>query len=373
MTVRTLIQALETIIPLRYAASWDNVGLLVGSGDWPADSILLTIDLTREVLEEAIGAKVNLIVAYHPPIFEPLKAVTDADEKQAVVLEAIRAGIAIYSPHTALDAAPGGVNDWLAGGVGEGESTPLETHDEIPVGEKNKIITMCPPDAFAAIHQAMSRAGAGVIGNYQQCSFRVTGTGTFYGTDDANPVMGRKGRLEQVEEVRLEMVCSDAVLAGVIDAIRKTHPYEEPPIEIYRLSARPETSIGQGRRVTLNTPVSLDEIINRIKVHLGLAHLKFAPGRDAPAKYQTIGLCAGAGGSMLDAAIESGCELFFTGEMRHHDALDAVVRGCTIILAGHTNTERGYLSALQRKIASAMEEDVSVVISSVDRALFEMR
>jgi len=371
MNVNDIINTLESIAPLKYAASWDNVGLQVGSAEWPADSILLTIDLTMEVLEEAIGAKTNLIVAYHPPIFEPLKAVTDADEKQAVVLEAIRAGIAIYSPHTALDAASGGVNDWLAKGVGEGESMPLETHAEIPVGEKNKIITMCPPDAFRAILQAMSNAGAGVIGNYQQCSYRVDGTGTFFGTEDANPATGKKGRLEQVEEIRLEMVCSDQSLADVIDALRKAHPYEEPPIEIYQLSARPDLSIGQGRRVKLNTPATLDEIITRIKAHLGMERLKVAPGRKAPAHYQTIGLCAGAGGSLLDAAIESGCELFFTGEMRHHTALDAVARGCTIILAGHTNTERGYLSVMQQKITDTLD-DVTVVISSVDRAPFEM-
>lgn len=372
MKVNDVINALESIAPLKYAASWDNVGLLVGSGEWPAESILLTIDLTMEVLEEAIGAETNLIVAYHPPIFEPLKAVTDADEKQAVVLEAIRAGIAIYSPHTALDAAPGGVNDWLAAGLGEGESMPLEAHAEIPTGEKNKIITMCPPDATTTIHQAMSDAGAGVIGNYQQCSFRMAGKGTFFGTEDTNPVTGKKGRLEHVEEIRLEMVCSDSMLAGVIDALRKTHPYEEPPIEVYRLSARPDSLIGQGRRVKLNTPATLDEIITRIKAHLGVEQLKVALGRKAPAHYQTIGLCAGAGGSLLDAAIESGCEIFFTGEMRHHAALDAVVRGCTIILAGHTNTERGYLSELQQKITDT-QEDVTVVISSFDRAPFEMR
>ncbi len=372
MNVNNIINTLETIAPLKYAASWDNVGLLVGSGEWPADSILLTIDLTKEVLEEAIEAKTNLIIAYHPPIFEPLMAVTDACEKQAIVLEAIRAGIAIYSPHTALDSAPGGVNDWLVEGMGEGESTSLEVHAEISAGEQSKIITMCPPDACEAIHQAMSNAGGGVIGNYEQCSFRMVGTGTFFGTGEANPATGEKGRLELVEEIRLEMVCSDAKLMSVIDALREAHPYEEPPIEIYRLSARPDAHIGQGRRLNLNTPVSLDEIINRIKAQMGVEHLKVALGRNAPVYYQTIGLCAGAGGSLLDSAIESGCELFFTGEMRHHAATDAMARGCTIILVGHTNTERGYLSVLQQKITDLLD-DVSVVISTVDRAQFEMR
>ena len=223
-----------------------------------------------------------------------------------------------------------------------------------------------------AIHQAMSNAGGGVIGNYEQCSFRMAGTGTFFGTGEATPATGKKGRLELVEEIRLEMVCSDAKLVSVIDALREAHPYEEPPVDIYRLSARPGGSIGQGRCVKLDAPVSLDEIINRIKAQLGVEHLKVALGRNAPVYYQTIGLCAGAGGSLLDSAIESGCELFFTGEMRHHDATDAVARGCTIILAGHTNTERGYLTVLQQKIGDAME-DVSVEISTVDRAPFEMR
>lgn len=371
MKVRELINALEQIAPLSLAAEWDNVGLLVGSDQWPVDSVLLTIDLTEEVLREAIEKQATLIVAYHPPIFDPLTTLTDRSPKQRIILEAIRAGISIYSPHTALDAAPGGVNDWLAEGLGPGVVHPLQIHAEVVPEQYCKIVTIGPAKAIDEVHRAMSDAGAGVIGDYEQCSFRIEGIGTFFGTDSAHPTTGEKGKLERVEEVRLEMVCSEAALEAVLTSLRKAHPYEEPPIEMYPLLPRPEKTIGQGRLVRLETPATMNELIERLKMHLGVEHLKIAIGQNTPATFQTIGLCAGAGGSMLDEALNADAEVFLTGEMSHHDTLKAIAKGCAIILAGHTNTERGYLSVLKRKLESELSE-ASIAIAERDRAPFQI-
>lgn len=369
MNVYDIVRVVQKIAPLHYAADWDNVGLLVGAHDWPADSILLTIDLTWEVLQEAIDKQADMVIAYHPPIFSSLKSITDGSEKTRIILEAIKAGLSIYSPHTALDAAPGGVNDWLASAFGEHEMTPLVAHASLPVTEQKKVVTMCPANAVDVVYQAMSDAGAGLIGNYEQCAFLMKGSGMFYGTEGADPAIGEKGRVENVEETHLEMVCSDRALGRVINALRSAHPYEEPPIDIYTLAPRPSDQVGQGRLVHLAQAMSMEAIIERIKIHLGVDHLKVAIGKNTPETFRRIGICPGAGESLLDEAINEDAKLFFTGEMRHHVALDAMARGCSIILAGHTETERGYLSVLKKRLKESIE-DGTVAIAQTDRSPF---
>src|SRR5690554_3984964 len=190
MNVGVVVRNLEQIAPPEYAESWDNVGLLIGEESWPADDVLLTIDLTEAVLEEAVAAGVNMIVAYHPPIFDALKSVNDRTAKSRIVLNAIKNNIAVYSPHTALDAAPGGVNDWLAQGLGHGDVRALVSHGALPETEECKIVTFCPPDAADQIRNGLAAAGAGRIGAYQLCSFEIPGTGTFLGGEGTDPVVG---------------------------------------------------------------------------------------------------------------------------------------------------------------------------------------
>lgn len=356
ITVGKLVESMQQIAPLQYASDWDNVGLLIGAPDWPADLTLLTIDLTERVVTEARESGAGAIIAYHPPIFSPLKAITDASLKQRIVLELARHGIAVYCPHTALDAAPDGVNDWLAEACGKGDVRALRSYASLPQSEECKIVTFCPHDAVDAIRNGLATAGAGTIGAYSACSFEMPGTGTFLAGEGADPTVGQVGRFERTEEVRLEMVCSKSALGIAIIALRQFHPYEEPPMEIYELQARPMRQVGEGRRVTLDRPVALKTLLQRCKAQLGVRQLRVAHSPEAPSSFRTIGLCAGAGGSLLDDAIEQGCELFITGEMRHHDVLAALERGCSIMLAGHTNTERGYLKQLMARLSDAMPE-----------------
>ena len=365
MKVGRIIEALETIAPPEYAAEWDNVGLLIGSPQWRARSALLTIDLTDAVLAEAMDTPTGMIVAYHPPIFEPLAALTDAAPKGRIALGAARAGLAVYSPHTALDAAPGGINDWLAGGVGKGDLRALDAHAALPASEQCKLVTFCPAEAAERVRNALATVGAGRIGDYELCSFEIEGTGTFLGGAGTSPALGRRGHLERVPEVRLEMVCPEASLALAVATLREFHPYEEPPIEIYRLQARPRRGTGHGRKLVLDQKLGLPELVERLKKRLGVDQVRVAPGRGAPRRYRTIGLCPGAGGALRAAATAAGCELYVTGEMRHHDVLAAQADGCTVVLAGHTNTERGYLRVLRRRLSRQLP-DVAFSLSRRD-------
>lgn len=363
--------AFESFAPASLANDWDNVGLLVGSPEWPADRILLTIDLTEAVLQEAIEMDTQAIVSYHPPIFEPLTSITNKSFKERVVLDAITNKIAIYSPHTSLDVASGGVNDWIVDGIGEGDVRALRPFGNLPSSEERKLITICPEDNVEELRLALSSIGCGRIGEYEQCSFSTSGTGTFIGNEGTNPTHGEPGVLQRVIECKLEMVVSQDSLSLAIQTIRQFHPYEEPVIEVYELLERPRREIGIGRRIHFDKPMQLDELARKLKKHLGIGYVRVAPaaGLQERATVQTIGLCAGAGGSVCSIAIDEGCDVFITGEMTHHNVVAATARGCTVMLTGHTNSERGYLPTLKNQLAELLPS-ATISVSKADTPLW---
>ena len=371
VNTQSIIEAFDAFAPNYYANEWDNVGLLVGSPSWPAEKVLLTIDLTLAVLHEAIESKVDVIVAYHPPIFEKLKSVTDQSFKEKIILDAINNKIAIYSPHTALDVAKDGVNDWIARGIGKGDIRALKPFGNLPPSEAYKLITMCPEDSLESIRKELANVNCGKIGEYDQCSFVTVGTGTFLGTEGTSPHSGKTGIPQSVSENKLEMLVSKASLPLAIQTLRQFHPYEEPPIEIYELQERPRRDLGVGRRVHLDQPVPLDELARRIKKHLGIGYVRVAPsvGQTDRSEVQRVGLCAGAGGSVCELAINKGCDVYVTGEMTHHQVVSATERGCTVILTGHTNSERGYLPFLKKRLNAELPR-VSFVVSEADTTLW---
>ncbi|MBI1336303.1 MAG: Nif3-like dinuclear metal center hexameric protein [Phycisphaera sp.] len=355
MILSTLLDVLRSVADERWAEPWDKVGLQVGDEARDVRRALLCIDLTPGFLGQAIHRRCGLVVAYHPPIFKPMQSVTAAGHwKEGLIFDAIRNGVAIYSPHTALDAAPGGVNDWLASGLGSGVVEVLSPYR----GEQEfKIVTFVPGASVDAVREAMATAGAGVIGDYTRCSYMLKGEGTFVGGATTSPKVGRRGRLERVPEVRLEMVCPRKCVRHVVEALRETHPYEEPAFDVYPLEKHSGNlpGVGQGRLVTLDKAVTVDALAQRIRRHLRLTTKQpLAIHRAVTGKSKRItriGLCAGAGGALLDKSAAMGAEVFFTGEMRHHDTLDAQQRGLSVILAGHTETERPYLPTYRDRLA----------------------
>lgn len=367
-TAEHLGSALERIAPLQYAEEWDNVGLLLRGVQDKVEKVLLTIDLTEPVLEETVELCADTVIAYHPPIFTPLNRLDSHSASERIVLGAARAGLHIYSPHTALDAAPGGVNDWLIDCLGGGDKRALVSVVASAQSEACKIVTFCPAEAADRIRDGLAAAGAGTIGDYKRCSFEIPGTGTFHGGAASSPTVGRSGRLERVSEVRLEMICPRHLLGGAVKVLANFHPYEEPPIEVYALEPPPIREIGAGRRLVLDRSLSLKKIGELIKSRTDVQRIQIARSYQRPQKHRTIGVCVGAGSSLLDDAIQQGCTVFITGEMRHHDILKAQASGCSVILAGHTNTERGYLSILARKLTQELGNDApDFVISRRDR------
>jgi dinuclear metal center YbgI/SA1388 family protein len=361
-----LALALEAVAPSRLAADWDKVGLLLGDPTRPLRRALLCIDLTRDTLAEALRLQCQAIVAYHPPIFEPMARLTALDPRQALLLSCAEHGMALLSPHTALDAVEGGVTDWLAGLLGEGTRSPIEPAMEHRPGERLKIVTFVPAYAVQVVREAMARAGAGHVGDYSHCSFESTGHGTFLGGAGSRPTVGRRGRLERVEEIRLEMVSGERDRTSVIQALRAAHPYEEPPIEVLRLESRSSERNGHGRMVQLDRPALATALATRLRraLRLPAGSIQLVECRGSR-RHARVGVVPGAGFAMMSTAADHGCTLFVTGEARHHEQLAARARGCDLLLPGHSQTERGYLPTLARMLKPHLP-GVKLVVSKVD-------
>src|SRR5687767_8213367 len=235
MKLQEVLNVLDAIAPTRLAESWDNVGLLAGDPRAEVSRAMLCIDYTPEVACEAAGAQCELIIAYHPTLFDPVRRMVAG----SVVFDAIRRGVAIYSPHTALDVADGGTNDMLADAIGlrQDDRGPLRIVQ--PKADQYKLVTFVPAEQVETVSSALFAAGAGRIGDYTQCSFRSPGTGTFFGEEGTNPTVGQAGKLEEASEVRLETVMPIAKLNDVLTALRASHPYEEPAFDLVQLAAAP--------------------------------------------------------------------------------------------------------------------------------------
>jgi dinuclear metal center YbgI/SA1388 family protein len=356
MKLDALLPVLEEIAPVRYAADWDNVGLLAGDPSQPIHKVLLTIDYTTAVADEARREGCDVVFAYHPPVFRPVKRVVAG----SLLYDAIRRGVALYSPHTALDVAEGGTNDMLADALGMMERAPLRAAEA--KASSVKLVVFVPEENVAAVSQAMFDAGAGRIGAYSSCSFRSAGTGTFFGEEGANPAVGERGKLEEVAELRVETVVPLARVAEVVTAMRAAHPYEEPAFDLVSLVAAP-SGLGMGR-VGAVPRVSRGELFRRVKAALGVEHLLVAGPTEGDV--ERAAACAGSCGDLFEDAIRKKADVYLTGEMRHHDVLRAAEAGMTVICARHSASERAVLSRVAARIAARIP-DLPVVVSREDR------
>ncbi|MCL2701358.1 MAG: Nif3-like dinuclear metal center hexameric protein [Phycisphaerae bacterium] len=401
MNIQNVELAMNAIAPPSLAADWDNVGLLIGDRTASLKKVLLCIDLTQAVLAEAIAAGAQAVIAYHPPIFKPLAAITA--QATPVVHQAIRAGLAVYSPHTALDVVPGGTNDVLADVLGLCETTPLEPSAEVGPA-LCKVAVFVQPDNVAAVSEAAWSAGGGHIGGYDRCSFQTRGVGTFRGLAGTNPTVGRPGADERTEEIRLEFIAPHDALPAVLSAVRRAHAYEEPAIDVvpmlrstgilattkrsedglparsgggdltsssgqangtHNAGGTPASRCGQGRVGRLASPATVDALVRRIKRRLGVSRVAVARA-GAAGKIERAAVGAGSCGSLFRAALAAGATFFLTGEMRHHDALAATQQGMTCVCVGHSNSERIVLPALRDRLLHALPK-LDVILSQADR------
>jgi dinuclear metal center YbgI/SA1388 family protein len=345
-TVANVTAFLGRLAPLDLAAEWDNVGLLLGDGTAEVQRVLTCLTVTPESAAEAIRTGAQLIVSHHPILFKPIRRLSGATPEGRMLLALARAGVAVYSPHTAFDNSTDGINESLARRIGLRDVAPLKRQ---PSGAECKVVVFVPEQDLQPVMDSLFAAGAGRIGQYRECSFCLAGTGTFYGTESTNPAVGQRGRREQVAELRLEVVCPEAAVPAVVAAARRAHSYEEAAIDVYPLRPHSGTT-GEGRIGTLSRDDTLAGFAAAVRNELrcGPAQVVGEPARPV----RRVAVVCGSGGSFVDEAVRAGADVLLTGEARFHDYLEARSHGLALVLPGHFATERPGVEELARRIAA---------------------
>ncbi len=344
-TVAEITQYLERFAPCALAANWDNVGLLLGDSGSAATRVMICLTVTPDVVAEAVSERVELIVSHHPILFRATKKLTAASPEGKLLLPLLRAGVAVYSPHTAFDNCPGGINDILCRRLGLTSVQPLRTRDGNP---QCKLVALVPDSDLANVSAALFQAGAGVIGQYRECSFRIPGHGTFFASDATNPTVGQKGRREDIAEWRLEVVVPENRVPAAIVALRHAHSYEEPAFDVYPL--RPLPQGGEGRMGELPRPVTLRELADLTRTQLAAPSVQVVGNLNRTVS--KVAIACGAAGEYLSDSIRLNADVFLTGEIRFHEALVARDSNLGVILPGHYATERPGVEELAQKLAA---------------------
>ncbi len=356
MKIKDIVDNVRELAPEEYAASWDNVGLQVGDESGETGKVLVTLTVTAEVVKEAAAAGAGLIVSHHPLIFEPLRSLNLKEPVARLVRELLAEGVTLYVAHTNLDVVEGGVSVALADALELQEVRPL-THMSLP--HRVKLVTFVPRDQVEEVRHALCEGGAGRIGNYQCCTFQVAGEGTFEPGPGASPSVGEAGRLNRVEEARLEVVLEKDRLSQVMQRLKEVHPYEEPAIDVYPLE---DLEAGLGRVGRLPRPMTLKELGDICRERLEARGLRFVG--DAGRHLERVAVCGGSGGEVIDAAAEQ-ADVLVTGDIRYHAALRALDLGLHVIDAGHAATEKVVLPRLASFLAERLAgQGVEVIVSS---------
>lgn len=331
-TVGDIARAIEEFAPLSWQESYDNVGLQLGDRSREATGALLCIDVTEEVVDEAIARNVNLIVSHHPLLFKGVKSLTGKSAVERTVIKAIRNDIAVYSAHTNLDNAPGGVNYRIAEILGLQNVRILD-----PVhGLLMKLVTYVPVADAESVRRALFSAGAGHIGNYDCCAFSQQGSGSFRAGEGAHPYCGSIGEIHHEPEERIEVILPAYLQSAVVSALLSAHPYEEPAYDLIALQNSWQ-NVGGGIIGELPCAEDETELLQKIKSGFFAGCLKHSRLLNRPVR--TVAVCGGAGASLASCAVAAGADLFLTGEIRYHDYFEYDGR---ILLAeiGHYESEQ---------------------------------
>ncbi len=333
VTVNNVTAYLEGKAPLSFQESYDNAGLTTGNPEWTVSGILITLDITEEIIDEAIRHNCNLIISHHPLVFSPLKKLTGSTWVERTLLKAIKNDIALYAAHTNLDSMlQNGVNTKICEKLGLRDTQILD-----PVrGNLRKLVTFVPTAHAENVRLAIFEAGAGHIGNYDQCSYNLDGKGSFRGSEDTNPFAGEKGTLHFEEETRIETVFPAHLQAGILRSLLKAHPYEEVAYDIYPLENTYPLA-GMGMTGSLVDPVDENQLLLKLKDIFEVSVIRHTKLLNK--KIKKVAVCGGSGSFLLKKAMAAGADIFITGDMKYHQFFDHENK---IIIAdiGHYESEQ---------------------------------
>lgn len=357
MQVKDIMQAIEQFAPVAYQESYDNSGLQVGDVHMEVTGVLLSLDVTEEIVEEAMARGCNMVVVHHPLLFSGLKRISGRNYVERIVIKAIKNDIAIYAAHTNLDNVRAGVNAKIAQKLGLKDTTILQ-----PMRNTlSKLYTFAPKKDADMVRDALFKAGAGDIGKYKECSFNMEGTGTFKPDEDANPVIGKAGGpRENVNEVKIEVLVQKDREARVLKALFDNHPYEEVAYEFIALQNLNQ-ELGAGMLGTLPEPLEEGAFLAHLKDKMQancIRHTAFL-GK----AIEKVAVCGGSGSFLLKDAIAAGADVFITGDYKYHQFFDAEGR---IVIAdiGHYESEQ-YTSEIFEAILKEKFPNFAILLSNI--------
>lgn len=331
MQLKEISDYLEEVAPLHLQESYDNSGWICGDVDVKATGALISLDVTEEVIEEAIKQKCNVLIAHHPIIFSGLKKITGSNYVERSIIKAIKNDIAIYAIHTNLDNVIHGVNARLAEKIGLKNGEVLAPKK----GLLKKLVTFCPTEQAEKVRSALFAAGAGNIGNYNECSYGLAGEGTFKAGDGTNPFVGKTGERHTEKELRLEVIVPAYLMNKVIMALLETHPYEEVAYDIYPLE-NTFSNVGAGMIGELEKELDEKTFLNELKDKLQAAGIRYTALRGK--KVKKVAICGGSGSFLLSDAICRGADFFITADVKYHQFFDADNK-IVMVDVGHFESE----------------------------------
>jgi dinuclear metal center YbgI/SA1388 family protein len=365
---QTVIQLMEQLAPKHYAVENDKIGLQLGTLQKEIRKVLVALDVTDEVADEAIAQGADLIIAHHAIIYRPLAKLDTSTPAGKLYEKLIKHDIAVYIAHTNLDVTDGGINDWMADLVGltaEGRASLEDVHTD----KLYKLVVFVPESHHEQVLQAIWKAGAGEIGGYSSCSFNIEGTGTFLPGEGADPFIGEQGKLERVREIRIETVVPHSVHRKVVQAMLKAHPYEEVAYDLYPMELKGR-SLGLGRAGKLIEPVKLGELAERVKKAFDVPFLRFVG--DPERVVSKAAVLGGSGARYVRHALFAGADVLITGDIDYHTAHDALAAGLALIDPGH-NVEK----IMKQKVAEWLTRQLAerkyataAAASAVDTEVF---
>lgn len=369
-TVRDIVKRIEEFAPKYLAEDWDPIGLSFGSLHKEVKKVMVALDFDADTLQEAKKKEVDLLLTHHPAIFGKLTTLNEEDERRKEYVELIRSDIALYSAHTNIDAAKGGMNDWLADAIG----LPKE-RDVVEVTYKEsykKLVVYVPEHSAKEVRQAIHAAGAGEIGNYTEVSYNVKGSGRFTPQQGAHPAEGQVGKPKKVEEERIEMMFPDSLTPKVIQAVQDSHPYEEPVFDLYTLENGEGKTFGYGRVGDLE--ISTEDLAERLKNIFHLDGVRFVSS-DPQKTNHRVAIFGGSGGKYYPSALSKQADIFITGDVSYHAAQDMLRDGLDVIDPGHY-IEHIFVEKMVEIVKEWIEEEqwtVDVLAANSQTDLFRFK
>lgn len=363
---QTIAGMMDKLAPRKLAQDWDNVGLIIGNQSKDVSKVLVALDATIDVVEEAINKKADMIITHHPVIFKPIKNIRTDSPLGHILVELIKHDIPLYVAHTNFDITNNGMNDILCNILGIYNEEVLEvTYTE---GYK-KIVVYVPQGYEEIVKNAMCNVGAGFIGNYSNCTFQTQGIGSFKPLEGANPFIGEIGKIEKTQEIRIETIVPQKILNKVINAMLKVHPYEEVAYDVYPVE-NGVIEYGLGR-IGYIKGTTLKELSEQVKSKLKVPNLRVVG--DLKKTINKVAVCGGSGASLIPKAAFCGADVLITGDIGYHDAVDAKHLGLSLIDAGHFGTENIAVKFIAEYIIDEVQKqgwELEVIVSEEQKDPF---